>query len=878
MSITSWIRSAAPAALLTAAMAAGVAMAAAPALAAPTGYYFPQSAPADFDPAIPTPEAFLGYPIGTQYTRHDQVVAYLKELDRLSDRISVEEIGRTYEGRPLLAVIVTSAANQGRLEALRLAHAAAADPAAPAPDLARTPVVVGLYYGVHGNETSSGEAALLTAWYLVANRSPEAAEWLDKAVVLIDPVQNPDGRDRAANWHNAWKSNPPVADPLDKEHVEPFPMGRTNHYFTDLNRDWLAVTQKETRAKLAVFHRWLPNVQIDFHEMGTGSTYYFEPSPASMESPLLPKASYEFNKVLAKYHAKSLDDLGSLYYTGENYDNFSAVYGSTYPDFHGGVGVTVEQASSRGLVQEAAGGKVEFPFTIRNQVATGLASVRGAVAEREGLFKLQRDTFRTAVEEGRRYRHAAFVFGDPANPGLSRQTLDLLLQHRIQVHALAAPVTIEGVTYAPGSAWVVPSAQPQFRLVHSIFEPTPPTKGGVYGSTSYAIAPAYGLGVGRLSRAPVLGAAVTALPAAVGGVVGPEAAYAYAVDWRDLNAPRVLSALLQKGVKVRAAFEPFSAGVQGGQTAFGRGTLVVTTAGQSLSPPQLRAAIDEAARAAGVAAYALASGRSLSGVDLGSESVRPLRAPRIALVMGEGVNATEIGSTWFSLSERLGWPATRLDPAQLRRAPLSAYTSIVLAGGRYDDWSEETISALRRWVQAGGSLVTFGAASKWAIAKGLAGAPAGPLAKVEGKVEAAGEPSKADERLDFAQRRDVLAEKRSSGNALSADVDVTHPLGFGLARRTLFVNKETDVTLAPVADAFSNVVRIDAQPVVNGYLPEPLRKQAAGTVWVQVARAGDGAVVLFADDPAHRKYWLNTERLLINSLFFANHLAPSARF
>ncbi|MEH0196201.1 M14 family zinc carboxypeptidase [Caulobacter sp. CCNWLY153] len=868
MSIKSWIRSAAPAALLAAAVAGATLVAAPAALAAPIGYYFPQAASADLDPAIPTPEAFLGYSIGSQYTRHDQVVAYLKELDRLSDRITVEEIGRTYEGRPLLAVIVTSPANQGRLEELRKAHAALADPSAPQPDPAKTPVVVGLYYGVHGNETSSGEAALLTAYYLVAGRSAEVTEWLDKAVILIDPVQNPDGRDRAANWHNAWKSNPPVSDPLDKEHVEAFPMGRTNHYFTDLNRDWLAITQAETRAKLKVFHRWLPNVQIDFHEMGTGSTYYFEPSPASMESPLLPKASYEFNKVLARYHAKSLDDLGSLYYTGENYDNFSAVYGSTYPDFHGGVGVTVEQASSRGLVQDAAGGKVEFPFTIRNQVATGLASVRGAVAEREGLFKLQRDTFRTAVEEGRRYKYGAFVFGDPADPGLSRQTLDLLLQHGIEVHALAAPVTIDGQAYAPGSAWIVPSAQPQFRLVHSIFEPTPPTKGGVYGSTSYAIAPAYNLAVGRLSKTPALGAAVTQVPAAVGGVVGRETAYAYAVDWRDLNAPKVLSSLLQRGVKVRAAFDPFTAGVQGGQTAFGRGTLVVTTAGQSLAAAELRAAVDKASRDAGVVAYALASGRSLSGVDLGSESVRPLRTPRIALVMGEGVNATEIGSTWFSLSERLGFPATKLDPAQLRRAPLGGYTSIVLAGGRYDDWSEDTVAALRRWVQSGGSLVTFGAASKWAVAKGLAGPP--PKA-------AEPEAAKAEERQDFAQRRDALAEKRSAGNALSADADITHPLAFGLTRRALFVNKETDVTLSPVADAFSNVVRIDAQPVVNGYLPETLRKQAAGSVWAQVARSGEGNVVLFADDPAHRKYWLGTERLLLNSLFFANQLAPSAR-
>jgi hypothetical protein len=381
------------------------------------------------------------------------------------------------------------------------------------------------------------------------------------------------------------------------------------------------------------------------------------------------------------------------------------------------------------------------------------------------------------------------------------------------------------------------------------------------------------LASGRLAKAPALGTVVTAPPVAAGGVVGAEAAYAYAIDWRDLNAPKALAALLRDDVKVRVAFDPFSAGVQGGQTSFGRGTLIVTAAGQAVSAADLRADVDKAARAAGVPAYALTSGKSLSGVDLGSESVRPIRKPKIALVMGEGINATEIGSTWYSLSERLGWPATKLDPVQLRRVPLGDYTSIVLAGGRYDDWSDETVAALRRWVQAGGSLVTFGTASKWAVSKNLTG-PAPKAAELDvAKVDTA----KPDERQDFSARRDALAEKRSAGNALSADADITHPLAFGLSERALFVNKETDVTLKPVADAFSNVVRIDAQPVVNGYLPEALRKQAAGTVWAQVARVGEGNLVLFADDPAHRKYWLGTERLLINSLFFANQLTPSAR-
>ncbi len=839
------------------------------AVQAQTAYYFPTAQASEFDPAIPTPEEFLGYPIGSRYTRHDRLVDYLRTLDRLSDRVTLQDVGQTYEGRPLVALVITAPANQARLDDIRRERAALTNPDAARLDPARSPVVVGLYYSVHGNETSSGEAALLTAYYLAASRSAEAADWLDKSVVLLDPSQNPDGRDRSANWHNAWSANSLVADPADRDHNQSFPGGRGNHYFTDLNRDWLAVTQRETRAKLALFHQWRPNVQIDFHEMGPNSTYYFEPSPVSMQSPLLPQASYDFNVTLARYHAGALDSLGSLYYTRETFDNFSPVYGSTYPDFHGGVGVTVEQASSRGLIQETSNGLLEFRFTIRNQLQVGLATVGGAVAERAGLFELQSDFFRSAQEQGASNRNAAFVFGDRNNPGLTRQLLDLLLVHDIRVHDLSAAVTIDGQTFSPGSAYVVPSAQPQFRLVHSIFEETPETRGGVYGSTSYAIAHAYDIRNARLTRAPSLGAQVTSVPEARGGLTGPAGGYAYAVDWRDLNAPRLLANLLRQDVRVRVAFAPLTTRTSSGEVELGRGSLVIPTAGQTLTGDALHAAVDQAAREAGVTAHTVISGQSVSGVDLGSDQVRPVEKPEIAMIMGEGVNSAEIGSVWFALSERLHQPATRLDPSQIGRIPLDRYTSIVLAGGRYDDWSDERVQALKSWVQAGGSLVTFGTAARWAIAKGLVPRPA------EAGEEDRGEPEVA--RRDFADRQDVLAERRSSGNLVSADVDITHPLAFGVPDRDLFVNKESDVTLARVADPFGNVVRIGDAPLVNGYLSVPLREQLAGSVWAQTIRVGQGNVVLFADDPVHRKYWLGTERLLINALFFADYLTPAGR-
>lgn len=835
---------------------------AAPAFAQ-SAYFFPQGG--DFDPSIPTPQQFLGYEIGSRYTRHDQLVAYFDELARHSDKIKVERIGSSYEGRPLLIATVTSAQNQQQLETLRRQHVTLADPAQPLSAAGNSPVVVWLGYSVHGNETSSGEAALLTAYYLVANRSADTAQWLDRAVVLFDPAQNPDGRDRAASWHNAYASSPASADPADKEHVEPFPQGRTNHYFTDLNRDWLALTQQDTRPKIAYFHRWYPNVQIDFHEMGKDSTYYFEPSPASMHSPLIPAASYAFNKTLAMYHAQALDALGSLYYTGENFDNFSPVYGSTYPDFHGAVGVTVEQASSRGRVQESVNGLLTFPFTIRNQVATGLGTVRGAVTERDGLLALQKDFFQSALKQAGQQPVKAFVFGDAHDPGLTARLLDLLLQHQITVQPLTAAVTVDGQRFVPGSAYVVPTAQPQFRLVHSIFADTPPIKGDVfYGSTSYAIAPAYGVAfAGSRSRLDG-GPRITAVAPAQGGVSGGQAGFAYVLDWRDYNASQALYALQSRGLKTRAAFQPFTAATADGEQSFARGSVVIPVAGQPLAGGELLAAVEQVARDSGVRLYAVASGQSRSGIDLGSDSVKSLRTPAVALVMGEGVSATEIGSAWFLLDQQVRLPASKLDPAQLGKVTLDRYTTIVLAGGTYAGVDAAAVAALKRWINAGGSLVTYGSAARWAIEQKLAD-------EVLGEEEAQPDAS----RRAFGDQRDIAAIERVSGNILSADVDTSHPLGFGVPRTQLAVNKENGISFKPSRNPFSTVVRIDAKPRVNGYLSETNRTRVAGSAWLLVSPQGQGNVVLFADDPAHRKYWHGTERLLLNAIFFGNQLNPA---
>ena len=459
----------------------------------------------------------------------------------------------------------------------------------------------------------------------------------------------------------------------------------------------------------------------------------------------------------------------------------------------------------------------------------------------------------------------SFVFGDAADPGLTRRLLDLLLQHQITVQALSAPVTVDGQRFEPGSAYVVQAAQPQFRLVHSIFADTPPIKGDVfYGSTSYAIAPAYGVAFAASRSRIAGGERVASVPDANGGVVGGQAGYAYVFDWRDYNASRALYALQAKGLLTRAAFQPFTAATAQGEQSFGYGSVVVPVAGQPLAGAELLAAVDAAARSSGVHIQALSSGQSRGGIDLGSDSVKALRKPAVALVMGEGVSATEIGSAWFLLDQHLQLPASKIDPAQLGKVALDRYTTIVLAGGTYGGVDATAVAALKRWINAGGTLITYGTAARWAIEQKLSDEVLGPEEK---------EPDTA--RRAFGDQRDIAAIERVSGNILSADVDNTHPLGFGVPRRQLAVNKENGLSFQHSRNPFSTVVRIDDTPKVNGYLSERNRSRVAGVAWLVVSPQGQGNVVLFADDPAHRKYWHGTERLLLNAIFFGNQLNPT---
>jgi hypothetical protein len=782
----------------------------------------------------------------------------------------VQVIGKTYEERAQIIATITAPANYGRLNDIKQEHLTQTDPSKPNVS-SSAPVVVLLGYSVHGNETSSGEASLLTAYYLAANRNEETARLLNEAVVFIDPSLNPDGRDRAANWHNAYKSFPAVADPADKEHNEQWPAGRTNHYFTDLNRDWLSAAQVESRNRLAFFHQWYPNVHIDFHEMGTNSTYYFEPTPEGHESPVLPKSSYDFNDTLAKYHVQALDKIGSLYFTKESFDNLSPIYGSTYPDFFGAVGVTFEQGSSRGLVQESETGLVTFPFTIRNHVTTGIATVRGAVAQKSNLFRLQKQFFASALDQAGANPAKAYVFGDSRDITLTGKLLELLLLHHIKVYEVNADETINGARFEKGKAYIVPAQQPNFRIVHSLFEETPKLKDSAfYDNTSWSVIHAYGLQYAKLTTPGFsLGKEVQRLPVQTGEVAGGKSAYAYLLDWSDYNASKALYFLQQKGVVVKAAYKPFTAATASGTRAFSYGSLVIPVAVQTVTADTLYSLVQQAASYAGVRFVATATGYSIQGIDLGSNNIKFVRKPEVALLTGTGISAGEAGEVWFLLNQHLGLPVTKLDINGLGRASLNRYTTLILTSGSYRGLGKEDATALKAWVNAGGTLITFKTASEWAIQE--------ELVKEKLYVDSAARKKPDTVRVDFVDRGDYEAAKRINGGIFIADIDITNPVAFGINSRRIFFTKTGTTILLPAKDKYGTVARYIPAPYVSGYVSKPNIQQISNTASIIISQAGAGNVILFAEDPVYRHYWHGTDRLLTNAIFFGNQ-AGSGRF
>ncbi len=817
-------------------------------------YYLPA---ANYNPAIPTPAAWLGFEVGEWHATHDQLLGYMKALDAASERITLQEYGRSHENRPLVCLTITDPANHARLEEIKTTRAKLANPNESGRlDLKKLPAVNYMGYSIHGNETSGSNAALLVAYHLAAAQTPEVAQLLQNTIILLDPCFNPDGMQRFSSWINSHKSKNPSPDPSGDEYNEPWPRGRTNHYGFDLNRDWLVAQQPESVGRVRLFQEWHPNVLTDHHEMGSGSTFFFQPGVPSRVNPITPARNQELTALIAHYHAGILSENKVLFYTRENFDDFYYGKGSTYPDAQGSIGILFEQASSRGTIQDTDNGLLTFPYSIRNQVFASLSTLRAVGEMRVELNEYLRDFYKSALDEARKSEVKGYVFADDGLP--ARVFLELLGRHNIQVHNLQEDANLHGQTHVDAQtfqanrAFYVPTEQPQYRLIRGIFERTTQFQDSIfYDISAWTLPDAFGLhwmpvkgkapkvsdGLSLVSRNP---------PAVLNG--GPD--YAYIIPATDYETPEVLTKLLQAGLRVRVAMEAFEQDNQ----YYRPGTLVVAADRQPMSAADFVQKMSELAQS-GIPMTILQNGSVDKGPDLGSSNFPVIRAPKVLLLTGDGVNVADAGEIWHLLDTRYNLPITQVETNRFGSLDLDKYNVLILANGNFGSLS---IDKVKQFALDGGTIIATGSALKWLKNAGLAA------------IEFRNQPADAPGQRPYGNLSEDRGARTMPGAIFEADLDLTHPLCFGYIRPRLPIFLGDTLFVETGKNPYSTPVVFTKDPLLAGYIhpkQKPLTPRAAGAI---VCGLGRGKVICFPGNPNFRGFWYGTNRMFANAIFFGN--------
>lgn len=830
-------------------------------------YYLPQNV--TYNPSIPKPKDIIYHEVGEWHVTHDRLVSYMKAIAAAApDRVKLETIGFTYENRPQVLLIITSPKNQKRLEEIRQQHLLLSDPSKSANlNVEDMPVVVYMGHSIHGNESSGANASLVGAYYLAAAQGKQIDDLLDHTVILLDPSFNPDGLQRFSTWANQHKSKNLVTDPNSREFNEVWPGGRYNHYWFDLNRDWLPAVHPVSQNRLEWFHKWKPNILTDHHEQGSNSTYFFQPGVPSRVNPLTPEKNIELTTKLATFHAAFLDSVGSFYFTKESYDDFYYGKGSTYPDVNGAIGILFEQASSRGHLQETDNGLLSFPFTIRNQFITEMSTLAGAYSLRKEFLEWQRDFYTSAIKEAAAAPVKAYVYGSEKDKTKSAIFTEMLLRHQIAVYDLNKNITAEGTKFSQGNTFVVPLNQPQERLIKAIFTKPLEYKDSLfYDITTWTMPLAYGVPYAELNAADINSLSLKdkltkgTYPK---GMVTAKSEYAYLFDWDEFYAPKALYALQKAGVLVKVGNTKLTINTSIKKHDFGYGSIMIPVHLQNINADSLYALLKNIAAENAIDIYAVNTGSALSGSDLGSRSFEIVQQPKIAMITGSGVSALDAGEVWHLLDQRFNIPSTHLEPDIFNRIDLAKYNTLILVSGRYNDLNKEK---LKEWVQGGGTLILLEEAVKWAADAGISTVK---FKKTKPAID-------STEKAVYANLDQVTGAQRMSGAIFNADVDVTHPLAYGYNSNNVSLFKANSVFMQLPKNPYAAPFTFGNKPLQSGWLSQQNYAVLKNSAAVIVNAVGSGRVINIAENPNLRGFWLGGTKLFLNAIFFGRNISASS--
>ena len=808
---------------------------------------------------VSTPAQSLGFELGQWHARHDQIEQYFRELALQAPALSkFEVIGRTHQQRPLLQLTISSAANMAKLEQIREQHLAGIQSASAAStDL---PLVIWLGYSIHGNEPSGANAAIKLAHYLLSSDDAEVKNWLEHAIILIQPSLNPDGHDRFATWVNMHQGTSAVADPQHREHVEPWPNGRPNHYWFDLNRDWLPLQHPESQARIKQFHHWMPQVLGDFHEMGTNSSYFFQPGIPSRNNPHTPDENFRLTALLAGYHAKALDEQGKLYYTEESFDDFYVGKGSTYPDVHGSIGILFEQASSRGHLQDSINGPLSFLSTIENQFTTSLSTIRGAVENKQRLQQWQQQFFRDSLQLAKEDPVKGYLLQGDADQSRMTALLQLLSQHQIEVYPVSSSET------AATKQYFVPLQQRQYRLIKAAFSTATNFRDNTfYDVSAWTLPYAFNIEFSESRKTP---AGIAKQPWQAEVVTAPEltaGAYAYALRWTDQQAPLLLQQLLQQGLKVRAASKAFSAKTTSGVQLFAAGTMLIPAGLQNEGWFEL---LQQAQQRSGLRLEAVTSGLTPMGQDLGSNHMVPVHLPKVLLLAGPGMNSTEAGELWFNLERMAGVSPTIAEPGRFGQLDLSKYSHLVFPDGNYRSFKDAELAKLKAWVDAGGVLWAQKSAVSWLAENGLLQVKLKPVSDLKALIRL--------EDARYSDKEQLAGQQRIAGAIFQTELDLSHPLSFGLPRAELPVFKNALMVMQVPEQPFVTVAKYRKGNQLAGFAAPELVEQISQSAALVAHNYGNGRIIAMTDNPVFRGYFNGSSRLLVNALYLGKAFDASS--
>jgi hypothetical protein len=825
------------------------------------------SFPAFSQTRLLSPEEFLGYRLGERFTRHHQV-AYYQHVAAVVPGVTLTIYGETYEHRPLLYAVVASAENHKNLEQIRqdnLRRAGMVNGAA-----STQVAIVWMSYNVHGNEANSMEASMQTLYELANPANENSAAWLKNTVVILDPCINPDGRDRYANFYNQYGNLPANAHPDAREHREPWPGGRSNHYWFDLNRDWAWLTQIESQQRIKEYNRWMPHVHVDFHEQGFNNPYYFAPAAEPYHEVISPWQR-EFQVMIGKNNAKYFDAEGWLYFTKERFDLYYPSYGDTYPTYSGAIGMTYEQAGG-GFAGLTITTKEGDPLTLTDRLThhhtTGLSTVevtsRNAarvLKEFENYFK-ENTTNPTAP-------YKAYVIKGDNHPDKINRLLHLLDQHGVQYGSVQGTKAVRGFDYAVQAVQtvnittndvVISAQQPKSRFITALFEPQSKLSDSVtYDITAWNLMYAYGLRGYALTERLIPTQPYTTNAVVPTVVQGKP--YAYVFRYQSLKDVIFLSNLLNNGVKVRTAQRAFRIGNE----SFEPGSLIVTRRNNE-SLNGFDSLVQALAGAHQRWFLASPTGFVDAGKDFGSGDVAYIKKPRVAVLCGEQTSSLAAGATWHFFEQELRYPITQIGTDYFQTIDLKNYDVLVVPDGRYQLFTEEILKTVSEWVSDGGRLVVSGnALNAFADKNGFA---LKKYATEDAKREAEKQDKQYVEQQVLASYES--AERRSisetiSGAIYKVTMDRTHPLAFGLQEYYTLKTNELDFDF--MREAWNVGVLKGRPKPLQGFAGSAMGPRLENSLVLGVEDKGRGQVIYFVDDPLFRNFWENGKLLFSNAVF-----------